>query len=147
MGLTLASVLNQAGLACSTTVAPRERGSLSPLPTVHGAPRIAVTERAAKQARVVIQKQGLDPAATWLRVGVKGGGCSGMSYQIDFTQQKDALDVEMEAFGTRVLVDKKSLLFLAGTELDWVTGLKGHGWQFNNPNTKKSCSCGESFTI
>jgi|GEM_PF-1502696 len=107
---------------------------------------VTVSEGAARQALLLMGKAGHDPADTFLRLGVKGGGCSGLAYLIDFSKKKDLGDVEMEYFGVKVLIDRKSLIYLGGTQLEWATGLQA-GWRFNNPNSKKGCSCGESFSI
>ena len=86
-------------------------------------------------------------AGSFVRVGVKGGGCSGLSYQLDFdTVSKDGDEV-FEDKGIKVAVDKKSLLYLYGTELDYSGGLNGKGLFFNNPNASRTCSCGESFAV
>lgn len=86
-------------------------------------------------------------ANAFVRVGVKGGGCSGLSYQLDFdTVSKDGDEV-FEDKGIKVAVDKKSLLYLYGTELDYSGGLNGKGLFFNNPNASRTCSCGESFAV
>lgn len=146
-GISLGSVLNQ------TAPTQEGTGSSSGLGQVRQAPAaipagksVGVTAAAARQARSIMEKDGLDPATVWLRLGVKGGGCSGLAYQIDVSHHKDVMDVEFEVHGIRVLVDRKSLIYLAGTELDFGAGLKA-GWQFNNPNQKKGCSCGESFSV
>ncbi len=91
-------------------------------------------------------REGHQTEHVWLRLGVKGGGCSGLSYVIDVAQKKDVFDVEFVSQGIRLLVDKKSLLYVGGMQLDFGQGLKA-GWQFNNPNQKKGCSCGESFSV
>ena len=84
---------------------------------------------------------------TFLRVGVKSGGCSGLEYKMDFdTVQKEG-DQVFEDKGIRVVVDLKSLLYLYGTELDYSGGLNGKGLTFNNPNASRTCSCGESFAV
>ena len=84
---------------------------------------------------------------TFVRVGVKSGGCSGLEYKLDFdTVQKEG-DQVFEDKGVRVVVDMKSLLYLYGTELDYSGGLNGKGLTFNNPNASRTCSCGESFAV
>ena len=84
---------------------------------------------------------------SFLRVGVKSGGCSGLEYKLDFdTVQKDG-DQVFEDKGIKVVVDMKSLLYLYGTELDYSGGLNGKGLTFNNPNDSRTCSCGESFAV
>ncbi|MFV0237643.1 MAG: HesB/IscA family protein, partial [Flavobacteriales bacterium] len=84
---------------------------------------------------------------SYVRVGVKGGGCSGLSYVLDFTQQKQEGDKEFEDAGVRILVDKKSFLYIVGTTLEYEGGLNGKGFSFNNPNAQRTCGCGESFAI
>jgi len=82
----------------------------------------------------------------YLRLGVVAGGCSGMSYSMAFDTEKSDVDREYEFFGLKVLVDMKALMYLAGTTLDYKTGLMGGGFNFENPKAKRSCGCGSSFT-
>jgi iron-sulfur cluster assembly protein len=82
-----------------------------------------------------------------IRVAVKGGGCSGLMYDLDFDNQEMESDRVFEDKGIRIAVDKKSLLYLAGTTLDFSDGLNGKGFQFVNPNASRTCGCGESFSI
>src|SRR5687767_10764976 len=103
-----------------------------------------VTEKAAKQVRTVQERDG--KTATYLRVSVVGGGCSGMSYKMDFDEKTEETDHVFESHGVKVAVDRKSLLFLKGTELDFSDGLNGQGFVFKNPNAKTSCGCGSSFS-
>jgi iron-sulfur cluster assembly protein len=84
---------------------------------------------------------------TFLRVGVKSGGCSGLEYKLDFDTVRKEGDQEFEDKGVKVVVDMKSLLYLYGTELDYSGGLNGKGLSFNNPNASRTCSCGESFAV
>ena len=84
---------------------------------------------------------------TFLRVGVKSGGCSGLEYKLDFDTVRKEGDQEFEDKGVKVVVDLKSLLYLYGTELDYSGGLNGKGLSFNNPNASRTCSCGESFAV
>ena len=107
---------------------------------------ISLSERAIKEVRRIITEQNL-PEATGLRVGVKGGGCSGFSYTLGFDDQQRATDQISETEGVRVLCDPKSFLYLNGTEVDWEESLVAQRFIFNNPLAKRSCSCGESFTI
>ncbi len=86
-------------------------------------------------------------ADAFVRVGVKGGGCSGLEYQLDFDTQMKPEDESYQDKGIKVVVDKKSLLYLFGTELDYTGGLNGKGLFFNNPNATRTCSCGESFAV
>jgi len=105
---------------------------------------ISLTERAVGRALKMAEKQGV---AKILRVGVKGGGCSGMSYFMDFDEKIGENDEILELGELKVICDPKSLRFLENTELDFETNLLNHGFRFNNPNAKRSCSCGESFAI
>lgn len=113
----------------------------------HAAKPVVLTAAGAEHVRQSMAKEGHDPANTWLRLGVKGGGCSGLGYVLDFTHKVDATDVVFESQGIKIAVDKKSLIYLGGTQVDWVSGLKGHGWKFENPNEKRGCGCGQSFTV
>lgn len=86
-------------------------------------------------------------ADSFVRVGVKGGGCSGLEYQLSFDNVEKDGDQVFEDKGVKVVVDMKSLLYLYGTELDYAGGLNGKGFVFNNPNASRTCSCGESFAV
>ncbi|MBI3073118.1 MAG: iron-sulfur cluster assembly accessory protein [Deltaproteobacteria bacterium] len=108
-------------------------------------PAITVTERAAKHIREALEKRGTPDQV--LRVAVKGGGCSGFSYHITYAEKPGVRDAVFERNGVRVVVDPKSLIYLDGTELDWVQTLMQSGYQFNNPQVKASCGCGESFQV
>jgi iron-sulfur cluster assembly protein len=88
-----------------------------------------------------------EKSVQWLRVGIRSGGCSGMSYFLDFVAEPDANDKQFDHDGLRVCVDKKSYLFLIGTEVAWEESLVKQGFVFNNPAAKRSCSCGESFSV
>src|SRR5581483_11145568 len=106
---------------------------------------LSLSETAAKQVKQLKEAQKL-PDSVFLRMGVKGGGCSGMSYMLEFDSEKGPHDKEFEIDGVKVVVDKKSYLYLNGTTLDYVTqGLTG-GFTFVNPNAKSSCGCGTSFS-
>ena len=107
---------------------------------------IGVTERAAKEVARIIAEQKL-PEGTALRVGVKGGGCSGFSYTLGFDDTFSEVDQVSEVAGVRVVCDPKSFLYLNGTEIDFEDNLMGRGFKFGNPNAAKSCGCGESFTV
>ena len=82
-----------------------------------------------------------------VRVGVKGGGCSGLMYDLTFDEEFQATDKMIEDQGIKLVVDKKSVLYLAGTTLDFTDGLNGKGFQFINPNASRTCGCGESFSV
>ena len=105
---------------------------------------IEITGTAAHKIRALMAKQGIDEGG--LRVGVKGGGCSGLSYTFSWERQARLGDEVFEGpEGAKIFVDKKSLLFLNGTVLDYDTNLIGNGFVFNNPNAKTTCGCGSSF--
>jgi iron-sulfur cluster assembly protein len=106
---------------------------------------IHVTEKAAKEIQRIQSK---DPQASpLLRVSVVGGGCSGMSYKLDFEKGSPAAtDKIYEELGVKLVVDPKSMLFLTGMTLDFSDGLNGTGFTFNNPNAKRTCGCGSSFS-
>jgi iron-sulfur cluster assembly protein len=106
---------------------------------------VALSENASKQVRQLKEAQNL-PETVFLRMGVKGGGCSGMSYSLEFDTEMGPHDKVFEIDSIRVVVDKKSYLYLNGTTLDYVQqGLTG-GFTFINPNAKSSCGCGTSFS-
>ena len=107
---------------------------------------IELTERAVSELRRIIKDQSL-PDATALRVGVKGGGCSGFSYTLGFDDQISEVDQLNEIEGVRVVCDPKSFLYLNGTQIDFEDNLMGRGFKFGNPNASKSCGCGESFSV
>ena len=107
---------------------------------------ISVTERAVHELRRIIKDQNL-PEVTALRVGVKGGGCSGFSYTLGFDDQVAEIDQVTELDGIRVVCDPKSFLYLNGTQIDFEDNLMGRGFKFGNPNASKSCGCGESFSV
>jgi len=106
---------------------------------------IAVTESAVKEVKRLIEEQKMDGAN--LRVGVKGGGCSGLSYTLNFETETREQDQIIECGGVKVVVDPKSLIYLEGTTLDYVNGLEGAGFKFVNPNASRSCGCGSSFSV
>jgi iron-sulfur cluster assembly protein len=108
---------------------------------------ISLTETAAKEVRRIIEEQNLPKEQTRLRVGVRGGGCSGFSYLLDLTEEEAGeQDEAMESHGVPMLVDMKSLLYLDGTEIDFRDEVMGRGFVFKNPNATSSCGCGSSFT-
>lgn len=107
---------------------------------------IDITERAIRQVKL-IKKENEIPEEHGLRVGVKGGGCSGMTYQLGFDGETKDGDTVIEKDGIKLYVDGKSLFYLTGTTLDFSDGLNGRGFVFNNPNATKTCGCGESFGV
>jgi iron-sulfur cluster assembly protein len=109
-------------------------------------PKIHVSERAAKKILVLLAKDGVSPEQGGLRVGVQGGGCSGLSYAMRLDTQARERDKIFEEFGARIFVDPKSLLYLNGTTLDYEENLMRQGFVFVNPNAARNCGCGSSFT-
>ena len=105
---------------------------------------ITLTEGAVRQLRKIMEEQNL-PADHGLRVGVKGGGCSGFSYILGFDEQKPNDDT-YEVSGLKVLMEKAHAIYLIGMEIDWLEGLNNRGFTFNNPNAKETCGCGTSFS-
>ena len=106
---------------------------------------IKVTEAAKNQATRLMSEEGKENY--FIRVGVKGGGCSGLMYQLTFDNQEKEGDKSFEDNGIKVVVDKKSFLYLVGTTLDFSGGLNGKGFVFQNPNADRTCGCGESFSL
>jgi len=104
---------------------------------------IQISEGAARKIQSLMAKQGIGDGG--LRVGVKGGGCSGLSYTFAWEKEPRLGDEVFEGHGARIFVDRKSLLFLKGTTLDYDTALLTKGFVFNNPNAKQTCGCGSSF--
>ena len=119
---------------------------------------VTVTETAAREIASIIKQQELDPDVVSLRVGVKGGGCSGFSYLLDLTEHTKDTDEtwkyeyplkkedEVQAFDLKIICDPKSYLYLNGTEIDFKDEVMGRGFVFNNPNAPSSCGCGSSFS-
>jgi iron-sulfur cluster assembly protein len=107
---------------------------------------ITLSERAVKEIRRIISEQSL-PHGTVLRVGVRGGGCSGFSYSLGFDDKISETDQVHEREGIRVVCDPKSFLYLNNTEVDFEESLMGRGFKFGNPNASKTCGCGESFSV
>ena len=107
---------------------------------------IQISERAMEHIRAAMQKEGVGDAEGGLRLGVQGGGCSGLSYHIRFDSHPRERDRIFEHGGIRVFVDPKSFVYLNGTTLDWEETLMHRGFVFQNPNAKKSCGCGSSFS-
>lgn len=108
---------------------------------------IQVSETAKKKVIDLMTEEGFNAATDYVRVGVKSGGCSGLSYELDFDNKKDETDKIFEDNDVRIIVDKKSFLYLVGTTLEYSGGLNGKGFVFNNPNAQRTCGCGESFSL
>ena len=107
---------------------------------------ITVTENAKNQAINLIKEENR-PVDSFIRVGVDSGGCSGLSYKLEFDNVLQPTDQVFEDKGIKIVVDKKSFLYLVGTELDYSAGLNGKGFVFINPNASRTCGCGESFSV
>jgi len=109
---------------------------------------ITVSEKALEHIVELMVDAGITPDTSHLRVGVKGGGCSGLSYIMDFDNKIESTDEMVECGGgLKVVIDKKSVLYLFGTELDYSDGLNGKGFQWINPNASRECGCGSSFAV
>jgi iron-sulfur cluster assembly protein len=108
---------------------------------------VTVSDKALEHVIELMMDQGLSPDTHYLRVGVKGGGCSGLSYAMDFDDNVTDMDEVVDLNVLRVIIDKKSLLYLYGTELDYSDGLNGRGFNWINPSASRTCGCGESFSL
>ncbi|MES2618012.1 MAG: iron-sulfur cluster assembly accessory protein [Bacteroidota bacterium] len=107
---------------------------------------ITITPRATEKVHQLMQDEKMGPDY-FVRVSVKGGGCSGLSYDLDFDNEHKDSDQEFVNGDVKIICDLKSYLYLAGTELDFTDGLNGKGFNFINPNAKRTCGCGESFAV
>ena len=125
-------------MSATTTQAPQN--------TEADAIAIVLTETAAREIRTIVQQQELDAEKIRLRVGVKGGGCSGFSYLLDLTETQKDSDEVFEQHGIKIIVDPKSLLYLNGTTIDFKDEIMGRGFVFQNPNATSTCGCGSSFS-
>ena len=108
---------------------------------------IKVSPSAQEKVSQLMREEGFSPKQDFVRVGVKSGGCSGLSYDLSFDNSKSDQDRLFEDNQVKILVDKKSLLYLLGTTLEYSGGLNGKGFIFNNPNAERTCGCGESFSL
>jgi iron-sulfur cluster assembly protein len=108
---------------------------------------INISDSAREQLLKLMSSEGKDPESTFVRVGVESGGCSGLSYKLDFDAEKREEDKLFEEGSVNLLVDKKSFFYLIGTTLEYSSGLNGKGFQFVNPNASRTCGCGESFAV
>ena len=115
-------------------------------PAAQGTEPLRVTVRAAKVMRAQLDKRGTPQAA--IRFGIRGGGCTGYSYMFQFEDGPPrASDVVIESFGVRMFVDPKSMRLVKHTRIDFETGIRGHGYRFENPNVSAACGCGESISF
>ena len=108
---------------------------------------IQVSESAKKRITLLMEEEGFDATRDFVRVGVKSGGCSGLSYELKFDKSQNETDKVIEDNNIKIVVDKRSVLYLAGTILEYSGGLNGKGFVFNNPNAQRTCGCGESFSL
>ncbi|MGJ8683118.1 MAG: HesB/IscA family protein [Nonlabens sp.] len=108
---------------------------------------INVSDTAKTKLAVLMSEDGFAIDQDYVRVGVKSGGCSGLSYDLTFDKATTDTDKVFEANDVRIVVDKKSFLYLVGTTLEFSGGLNGKGFVFNNPNAQRTCGCGESFSL
>tara|TARA_B100000745_G_scaffold258007_1_gene181096 strand:- start:348 stop:677 length:330 start_codon:yes stop_codon:yes gene_type:complete len=108
---------------------------------------IKVSQTAKKKVVELMQDEGYNASTDYVRVGVKSGGCSGLSYDLQFDKEQKDEDKVFEDNGVKIIVDKKSFLYLIGTTLEYSGGLNGTGFVFNNPNANRTCGCGESFSL
>lgn len=106
---------------------------------------VRLTELAAGKVKELLVQRGTPDQS--LRLGVRGGGCSGNSYFMEYCERPEDGDLVLESRGVRLVVDRRSAMALQGTEVDWVSGLMGSGFKFNNPNARHACACGESFSV
>ncbi|WP_062053606.1 HesB/IscA family protein [Aquimarina longa] len=108
---------------------------------------IKVSDIAKKKVIELMSDDGYSVTTDYVRVGVKSGGCSGLSYDLKFDKEQQEEDKVFEDNGVKIIVDKKSFLYLIGTTLEYSGGLNGTGFVFNNPNASRTCGCGESFSL
>lgn len=108
---------------------------------------VQVTETALEKLITLMMEEGITPDTHNLRVGVAGGGCSGLQYEMDFDNQINEKDNVYDLDSIKVVIDNRSLLYIAGTTLDYKGGLNGKGFEWVNPNATRTCGCGESFSL
>ena len=109
---------------------------------------IYISDKAKEKVHQLMKDAGVgNDSSYFLRVGVVGGGCSGLSYKLDFDNEVKPMDQVFEDKGVKIVTDLKSFLYLVNTELEFSDGLNGKGFHFNNPNASRSCGCGESFSV
>ena len=128
-------------MSAVTTPAPAARASAATSPAP-GKREVEITAAAADEIAKQRAKRGTPDAM--IRIGVRGGGCTGFTYVFEWAEQVRPTDQVISAHGVSIVVDPKSLVYLGGMQLDFVRGMMGHGFKFNNPNAKGSCGCGES---
>lgn len=124
----------------------QDNTSVSEVPQSPAAGPITLTPKAVNMIKITREQEGIDPSFG-LRVAVRGGGCSGLEYALDFDQEARPTDFLLEYEDLKVFVDAISARYLQGTEIDYVMGMAGAGFKFNNPNASGSCGCGSSFSV
>lgn len=107
---------------------------------------VTLTEKAVEMVKTTRKQEGLD-AECGLRIAVRGGGCSGFEYALDFENEERDTDMAYDQGGMKIIIDPVSARYLTGTEIDYVFGMQGAGFKFNNPNAMGTCGCGSSFTV
>ena len=127
-------------------VAPATMDSSNPTPPTPDEELIKITTLAASKVNEIREAEAIETEMA-LRLRVVGGGCAGFSYDLYFDAPQDGIDRQMEINGVRVVDDEMSLMYLMGTEVDYVEGLQGAGFKFQNPNVKSTCGCGSSFSV
>ena len=130
-------------IATATTTEPKTAPEAISDPAMAGA--LALTENAADKVREIREAEAIEPHYA-LRVKVMGGGCSGFQYDLYFDEHAEG-DYVFESHGVKLVSDQMSFMYLMGTQIDYVEGLQGAGFKFNNPNTTGSCGCGSSFSV
>ena len=123
-----------------------EAAPATPEAPAQGLPPVHLTDKAAGEVKRILEEKKM-PETTGLRLSLKGGGCSGMTYVLDFAEQGQATDTEFESQGVRLLVDESAMPFLQGLQIDFVDDLLNRGFKFENPNAAHSCGCGTSFSV
>ena len=106
-----------------------------------------LTETAREELSRIFKEQKFDKKKTWIKIGMKGGGCSGFTYILDFCDNKDEFDLEYEEEGIKIVIDKKSDFFMQGVTIDFNTTLLDRGFKFINPQATSTCGCGVSFSV
>ena len=147
MNSNVSNIIDNATFAASSINSPLE-GREEALGNVMLDNAIYISDKAKSKVINLMKDAGLDnDPAYFLRVGVVGGGCSGLSYKMDFDNEVKPMDQVFEDKGVKIVTDLKSFLYLVNTELEFSDGLNGKGFYFNNPNASRSCGCGESFAV
>ena len=149
MNSNVSNVSDKSAMAASSIEPHLGKGEVIPMvssPAMENA--IYISDKAKAKVINLMKDAGLaDDKSYFLRVGVVGGGCSGLSYKMDFDNEQKPMDQAFEDKGIKIVTDLKSFLYLVNTELEFSDGLNGKGFYFNNPNASRSCGCGESFAV